>query len=63
MFDRQGRLGRGRAYSHRIPLAELKCLSEKTRLEMAARLGGPGGARRLESWRHGYFRLLFRSGA
>jgi len=31
---------------------------------MAARLGGePGGARRLESSRHGYFRPLFRSGA
>src|SRR5207245_801858 len=55
---------RGRAYSHHIPLARLKCVSPKRRLEMAARLGGePGGARKLESSRHGYFRPLFRSGA
>src|SRR2546428_13345419 len=54
----------GRAYSHHIPLARLKCLSEKRRLELAGRLGGePGGARKLESSRHGYFRPLFRSGA
>src|SRR5713101_9285397 len=42
----------GRAYSHRIPLAKLLCMSEKRRLELAARLGGePGGARRVESAR------------
>jgi hypothetical protein len=29
----------GIAYSHRIPLAGLKCLSEKRRLGVAARLG------------------------
>jgi hypothetical protein len=28
----------GRAYSHRIPLAGLKCVSEKRRLELVARL-------------------------
>jgi len=50
----------GRAYSHRIPLAGLKCLSEKRRLELAARLGGePGGKRRVDLPRHGYFRRLF----
>ena len=54
----------GRAYSHRIPLARVKCLSEKRLSEMAARLGGePGGRRRLEFRRYGYFRPLFRSGA
>src|SRR5579863_729509 len=36
----------GIALSHGIPLAKLKCLSEKRRKEMASRLGGePGGAR------------------
>jgi hypothetical protein len=46
---------------HRYPLAELKCVSPKRRKEMAARLGGePGSVPRLESSRHGYFRLLFR---
>src|SRR2546422_11660296 len=60
----QCEFGDGRAYSHRIPLAELKCVSPKRRLEMAARLGGvPGGQRRVESPRHAYFRPLFRSGA
>src|SRR5438445_7049179 len=60
----QRSLAFGRALSHRIPLARLKCVSPKRRLEMAARLGGePGGARKLESSRHGYFRPLFRSGA
>src|SRR5262250_1503478 len=37
-LSRQSHVGCGRAYSHRIPLAGLKCLSEKRRLEMAARL-------------------------
>src|SRR6266571_3054795 len=63
-FEAQVAGNRGRALSHRIPLARLKCLSEKRLREMAARLGGePGGARQLESPRHGYFRPLFRSGA
>jgi hypothetical protein len=35
----------GRAYSHRIPLAELKCVSPKRRKEMAARLGESRAAR------------------
>jgi hypothetical protein len=49
----------GRACAHRIPLAALQCLSEKRR----AQLGGePGGQRRLQSSRYGYFRPLFRSG-
>src|SRR6266849_6891723 len=53
----------GRAYSHRIPLAEWKCVSPKRRKEMAARLGGePGGARGVDSQRHGRFRSLLRSG-
>src|SRR2546428_12124551 len=60
----QAYLTPGRAYSHRIPLAELKCVSPKRRLEMAARLGGEaGGQRRGESPSHAYFRPLFRSGA
>src|SRR5207249_7723141 len=60
----QRRVRLGRAYSHRIPLAELKCVSPTRRLEMAARLGGElGGQRRAESPRHAYFRPLFRSGA
>src|SRR5207245_11459610 len=46
---------RGRALSHRIPLARLKCVSPKRRLEMAARLGGePAGGRKLESSGPGY---------
>jgi hypothetical protein len=49
----------GRAYSHRIPLVELKCVSPKRRKEMAVRLGGESdGARRVESPRHGRFRSL-----
>ena len=38
-----------RAYSHRIPLANLKCLSEKRRSELAARLGGEPGSARVDS--------------
>src|ERR1700685_3088140 len=61
---RLARIRRGRAWSHRIPLAELKGVSPKRRKEMAARLGGePGGARQLESPRHGNRRSLFRFGA
>jgi hypothetical protein len=38
----------------------LKCVSEKRRKEIAARLGGePGGARQVESARHGNRRSLF----
>ena len=49
----------GRAYSHRIPLVELKCVSPKRRKEIAARLGGePGGARGVDSLRYGRFRSL-----
>ncbi len=49
----------GRAYSHRIPLVELRCVSPKRRKEMTARLGGePGGARGVDSQRHGPFRSL-----
>ena len=48
-----------RAYSHRIPLVELKCVSPKRRKEIAARLGGePGGARGVDSLRYGRFRSL-----
>src|SRR2546428_3108384 len=54
----------GRAYSHRIPLAELKCVSPKRRLEMAAPLGGePGGPPRGQYPRPSYFPALFPSGA
>src|SRR6266481_1097002 len=51
----------GRAYSHRIPLANLKCLSEKRQWELAARLGGEPGGARIDS-AHGH-RSLFRPGA
>src|SRR5579863_4732739 len=37
----------GRALSHRIPLARLKCLSEKRLKEMAARLGESRAAARI----------------
>ena len=55
----------GRAYSHRIPLAKLKCISPKRWEELAARRKGeePGGAARVKSGRHDYPRSLFRSGA
>jgi len=54
-----GDVKRGRAYSHRIPLVELKCVSPKRRKEIAARLGGePGGARGVDSLRYGRFRSL-----
>ena len=54
----------GRAYSHRIPLAGVKCLSEKRLLELAGWLGGePASARRVKSPRYGYRRPLFRFGA
>jgi hypothetical protein len=44
------------------PLAGLKCLSPKRRLEIAARLGGePSSARRVEFSGHGYHRPLLRS--
>jgi hypothetical protein len=39
-----------KSLSHRIPLARLKCLSEKRRLEMAARLGESGAARGVRKW-------------
>src|SRR6266699_2260629 len=54
----QADLEDGRAYSHRIPLANLKCLSEKRQWELAARLGGePGGARvNSAHGRHSLFR-------
>ena len=46
---------------HRIPLAELKCMSPKREKELAARLGGePGRAARIES-AHGR-RPLFQPG-
>ena len=46
----QAKTASGRAYSHRIPLAKLKCLSEKRLGELAAWLGGePGGGRPVES--------------
>src|SRR5579863_6958781 len=62
--ERQGKEWSGIALSHRIPLAKLKCLSDKRRKELAARLGGePGGARRVESARYGHRRSLFRFGA
>ena len=55
----------GRAYSHRIPLAKLKCISPKRWEELAARRRGeePGGAARVKCGRHDYPRSLFRSGA
>jgi hypothetical protein len=63
----------GRAYSHRIPVAELKCVSEKRRKELnlylglgcAARRRGeePGRAPRVKSGRHDRPRSLFRFGA
>ena len=55
----QERPAGGRAYSHRIPLARLKCLSEKRKKEIVARLGGEsrhGGP--LESGCHGRHPLL-----
>src|SRR2546422_10254146 len=59
---RQKSMRSGRAYSHRIPLAELKCVSPKRRLEMAPPPGGgPGGPRREETPRRAYFRPSFRS--
>jgi hypothetical protein len=53
----------GRAYSHRIPLVILKCISPNRWDELAARRRGeePGGGR-LESRRYGH-RSLFRSGS
>jgi hypothetical protein len=54
----------GRAYSHRIPLTKLKCISPKRWEELTARRRGkePGGARRVESARMaiaaGYFDLV-----
>src|SRR5581483_3171978 len=41
-FNVQGDRIHGRAYSHRIPLARLKCLSEKRRREMELLLKGAG---------------------
>ena len=43
VVGRQSTRGAERVYSHRIPLASLKCLSEKRLKEMAARLGGGSG--------------------
>ena len=63
----------GRAYSHRIPLVRLKCVSEKREKELdlllglarAARRRGeePGRARRVKSDRHDRPHSLFRFGA
>ena len=55
----------GRAYSHRIPLVKLKCISPKRWMELAARRRGeePGGARQVQSQRHGRPCPLLRSGA
>ena len=63
----------GRAYSHRIPLARLKCMSPRRVLELdlllklarAARRRGeePGCARRVKSDRHDHPHSLFRFGA
>ena len=61
----------GRAYSHRIPLVRLKCLSEKRCKELdlylgyAARRRGeePGRAPRVKSGRHDRPLSLFRFGA
>ena len=63
----------GRAYSHRIPLARLKCVSAKRRKELdlylglgrAARRRGeePGRAPRVKSGHHDRPRWLFRFGA
>ncbi len=54
----------GRAYSHRIPLVKLNCLSEKRLRELVARRRGeePGDERRVELLRHGRSRSLFRLG-
>ena len=71
--DCQAGKGSGRAYSHRIPLAGLKCVSPKREKELgfllslgrgAPRGGGePGRAPRVKSDRHDRPHPLFRFGA